>query len=286
MGLFVPGLSAFNFTYDNWGANPSGTPGTSVVPGATNAEGAWTQVASGANIAQDCYWAYIKISGGATSVQQKNHLIDIGVDPAGGTSYTAVISNMVGGQAATLTASGGSREWLFPLFIKAGSSVAVRVQGSNATAGTVRIITKFWGRPTRPEACPVGAFSQTFGAAAGSLGTSFTPGNAADGAWVDLGATSNPLWWWQFGVQVNNTVVSGEAVYVDIAYGDVTNKHIITRDMLIGTTLEAVGMSMQTQMLACSAYRPVPSGANVYIRGRCQDAPDTGYNGVVIGVGG
>jgi hypothetical protein len=31
---------------------------------------------------------------------------------------------------------------------------------------------------------------------------------------------------------------------------------------------------------------PVPAGVNIYIRGRCNGAPDTGYNATVIGIGG
>lgn len=283
--LFPGPLCGYAFTYDNWGANPSATPGTSVVPGATNAEGAFTAIASSANIAQDCYWAHFSISGGATSAAAKNQLLDIGVDPAGGTSYTAVISNLVIGQSPLLTAA-GRVEHLFPIFIKSGSSVAVRIQGSNGTAGTVRICAKFFGQPTNPLANPVGAFSQTFGTITNSNGQSFTPGNAADGTWADLGALTAPLWWWQMGYQIDNGTVTAEYTYIDVAYGDASNKHVIFREMHGGTTGETAGFAMQTQKDVCAAYRPVPAGQNIYIRGRCLNAPDTGYNATVVGIGG
>lgn len=286
MALHPIGLSGYSFTYDNWGTNPSATPGTSVTPGASNVEGTYTQVASSANIAQDCYWMFIQISGGGTSTAAKNQLLDIGVDPAGGTSYTTVISNLVCGQTPAYTAAAGGKSWMFPIFIKSGSSVAVRVQGSNATAGTVRACVKFWGQPTRPEAVPVGNIFQTFGTITNSNGTSFTPGNAADGSWVDLGATSSELWWWQVGYQIDNGTVTAEYTYIDIAYGDGSNKHIISRTMHGGTTGEITAFLLNSNLNFCSAYRPVPSGANIYIRGRCNNAPDTGYNATVIGVGG
>ncbi len=119
MALLPSMLSRFNFTYDNFGANPGATPGTSVVPGVTNAEGSWTQVASSANIAQNIYAFYLRISDGATAATIKDHLLDVGVDPAGGTSYTAVISNIVCGSSGPITAAGGF-EFIFPLFIKSG----------------------------------------------------------------------------------------------------------------------------------------------------------------------
>jgi len=164
--LLSPIFSGFNFTYDNWGANPASTIGTSVVPGASDVEGSWTQVASSANIAQDVYGIYLQAHSGATSAAAKNHLLDIGVDPAGGTSYVAIISNLVVGCSPSLTQA-GNREYFFWFFIKAGSSVAVRIQGSNATAGTARLPVK----PSRPEVIPKGMFSESLGYTATTLGT-------------------------------------------------------------------------------------------------------------------
>ncbi len=283
--LHVPGLSAYNFRFDNWGTNPSATPGTSVTPGASNAEGSWTQIASSANIAQDCYWLYLQVSGGATSAAAKPQLLDIGVDPAGGTSYTAVISNLAVGASPLLTAA-GLRPFVFPLFIKAGSSVAVRVQGANATAGTVRAIARFYGQPSNPAAVPTGMFSQTFGTITNSNGASFTPGNAADGSWVDLGAVTLPLWWFQLGYQIDNGTITAEYTYVEVAFGDASNKHTILKTMHGGTTGETCGLAVVPCLGLYEAYRPVPAGANIYVRGRCNNAPDTGYNATVIGIGG
>jgi hypothetical protein len=284
--MLHPGkLSVYNFTYDNCGTNPGSAIGTSVVPGTSNSEGSWTQIASSANIAKDCFWLYLQIHSGSTSATAKNQLLDIGVDPAGGTSYVPIISDLVCGESPALAAP-GAREHIFPFFIKAGSSVAVRIQGSSATAGTVRIAARFYGQPTNPENIPVGSFSQTFGSITGSLGESFTPGNASDGSWVDLGAVTNPLWWFQIGYQINNSTITAEYTYIEVAWGDTSNKHIMFKVMHGGTTGETCGMVAQTQMLSCAAYNTVPAGANIYIRGRCNNAPDTGYNATVVGIGG
>lgn len=278
-------LSAFAFTYDNWGANPSSTIGTSVVPGASNVEGSWTQIASGANIEQDCYWLYFQVHSGALAATSKQHLLDIGVDPAGGTSYSAVVSNLAVGCSPALTVA-GNREFVIPFFIAAGSSVAVRIQGNQATAGTVRVAARFYGQPTRPEVVPRGAFSQTFGTITNSNGPTITPGNAADGSWVDMGAVSQALWWWQLGYQIDNGTITAEYTYLELAFGDVSNKITIFKIMHGGTTGETCGLAAQTSLLACAAYQPVPAGANIYVRARCNNAPDTGYNATVLGIGG
>ena len=287
MTLHVPRRAAAQWYYDNFGTNPSATLGTSVTPGATNAEGSWTQIASSANIANDVVGFYIQVTGGATSAAAKNHLLDVGVDPAGGTSYTAVISNLQVGASPAMTAAGLVCHY-FPLGIKAGSSVAVRVQGSNGTAGTVRVVARFYGKVSRPELMPVGRYSQTFGTITDSNGQSFTPGNAADGSWVDLGAvtTDKPLWWWQLGFSIDNGTITAEYTYIDLAWGDASNKRIISRMVHGGTTSEVAAFITANHMTPEECYWPVPAGANIYIRGRCNNAPDTGYHATVVGIGG
>lgn len=284
MPLYPSIPSPTNWTYDNWGANPASTIGTAVTPGASNAEGSWTQVASSANIANDVYGFYMQIHSGASSNASKQHLLDIGVDPAGGTSYSPIISNLVCGCSPSLTVA-GAKEHFFPMWIKSGSSVAVRIQGSNATAGTVRVAIRFYGKPSDPLWIPVCTYSETLGTITNSSGTSFTPGNGADGSWVSLGTTSRPLWWWQLGYQIDNGTITAEYTYLELAWGDSTNKHTMFKVMHGGTTTESCGLAAQTQMLNIAAVNPVPGGTEIFIRGRCNNAPDTGYNAVAVGCG-
>ena len=283
--LFAPSLTRGWFLYDNFGVNPSNTPGTSVIPGASDAEGAWTAVASAANIAQDVYGFFIRVSDGSSTAQSKPHLLDVGVDPAGGTAYSAIISNVVcGGSPATGVGIG--LVFFFPFYIKAGSSVAVRIQGNHATAGTVRVGIRFYGQQSQPEVLPVGSFSETIGTITNSDGVTYTPGNAADGAWVSLGTTVKALWWWQIGMQRSNSAGANETLYTEISHGDATNKNIITRVMTRGDNAGNLTHILPLQHSFFEAYCPVPAGAEIWIRGRCENAPDTGYNGVAVGIGG
>lgn len=281
--MLHPGVpNYFGFTFDNWGANPSVTPGTSVVPGASSVEGTFTQVASGANIAEDCYFISLSVIGGATSATSKLHLLDIGVDNAGGSSYTAVISNIAcGGSGPGATSQ---RTFSLPFFIKAGSSVAVRIQGNAATAGTVRVMIKFFGRPSNPLMVPVGRFSETIGTVTGSSGPVFTPGNAADGAWLSLGTTTNAMWFWQLGIQIDDaTMTANAATYVELAFGDATNKLTILRRMICSTSGEEIADVLG---IGDYAYCPVPAGSTLYVRGRCNATPDSNYNALAVGIGG
>ena len=282
--LSPQGLSAYNFRYENWAATPDASLGTSVTAGISNAEGSWTQVASSSNIAQDCYWMHVYVHSGSTATTARNILLDIGVDPAGGTSYTSIINNIDVGQAPAPSVA-GARKFVFPFFIKAGSSVAVRAQGSHTT-GTVRVAAVFWGQPSNPENVPVGMFSETIGTVTNSNGQSFTPGNTVDGSWTDLGTTTNNLWWWQVGVGIDNTVITALYTAVEIAWGDATNKHSIFKTVVLGNTSEAVGVIVDPNLLMNAAYKPVPAGSHIYIRGRCSASPNTGWHATVIGIGG
>lgn len=271
-------LNSWAFSYTNASAG-STTPGTSITPGASNAEGSFTSIASGANIAFDCHLLRLWLSGGNTTATAKEHLLDIGYDPAGGTSYTALLSDLVCG--ASQAASAGGRWWEFPLFIPAGSQVAARIQGLSGTAGTVRVAAWFYGRPRRPDMVRSGRYSETIGTITNSSGVSFTPGNAADGTWQSLGATTKEMWAWQLGVSVNNATMSAHGTNVDLAYGDGTNFEMIIEDYTMQmTTAETIYSGLH------QGYKIVPAGSTIYVRGNNSAAPVSGYNAVAVGIGG
>lgn len=284
--IAAPAFSRFNFQFDNWGADPSNTPGTQVFAGLSDAEGDWTQIASGTDTAQDIYALLLLIFDGRAGGVARNHLLDIGVDPAGGTTYTPVVSDIVCGGADQFINAAGGISFSLPLFIRAGSSVAVRVQGSHTAANFTRVAARFYGAPSRPELTRAAQYSETIGVITGSQGVAFTPGNAADGAWQLLGTTTRALWWWQIAFQVSNTTMSLEYTYVEIAHGDASNKHVIMRTLAATTANEARGAPLSDNVHPFAAYCPVPAGTNIYIRGRCNTAPNTGYNAVAIGLGG
>lgn len=278
------GVNRFNFQYSNLGA-PSLTPGTSVVPGASNVEGSFTEIASAANIAHDIYFFTLWVYGGATASAAKSHLLDVGIDPAGGTSYVSIIDNIVCGASPTNFNSGITCLFFrFPRFIPAGSSVAVRIQGSNATAGTVFVVAEFFGQPSRPELVRTGQYAETIGTITSSQGVTFTPGTSGveGAAWVSLGTTIRALWWWQLCVQVSDASMTGTATQVDLAYGDATNKVMIFENQLYVTT----GGELVSGIMAANCFCEVPAGGEIFIRGSCSGTPDSPYNAVAVGIGG
>jgi hypothetical protein len=263
----------------------STTPGAAVTPGASNAEGAWTQIATAANIANDVYGILLWVVSGSTSATIKDHLLDIGVDNAGGTTYTEKIANIVCGQSSA--PMNGGMWFYFPFSIKAGSSVAVRVKGVAATAGSLRVGATFYGKPTDPSTVFAGQYSETIGTITNSAGVSFTPGNSnAEGTWVSLGTTTRMLWWHQLCVQVSNGTTTSLAYKIDLAYGDATNKTMIIEnmDVLLPGTAEQTTIPNHNSMI--EGFCEVPAGSTLYVRGTCSGTSATGWNAVCVSIGG
>jgi hypothetical protein len=181
----------------------------------------------------------------------------------------------------------GGFNFLFPYRVPAGSSIAARIQGVAATAGTVRVGVKLWGDPSSPEQLPIGQYSETIGTITNSQGVSFVPGTTADGTWVNVGTTVKDMWWWQLCVQLSSTAYTGiRGTYVDLAYGDATNKFPFHRGLYVEDALEALVNVWRSNLQYANCYMPLPGGSNLYVRGRSSAAPTTTWNATVIGIGG
>lgn len=281
--LFSP-ANSFN-DYKTNAATSSTAPGQQLTANATpNTEGAWTLISlSGSNI--DIYWLSISIIDGFTAATYKSLWLDIGVDNAGGTSYTAIINNLLVSSASGSTTAGGGLSFCFPIFIKSGSTVAARIQ-ANVASATCRIVMEAFGRPNAPHLVPFGTFAETIGLGTAPAATAFTPGNSgANGSWVSLGTTTNDLFWFQLGVQCTNTTITALAYNFDLAYGDGTNFVMLIEDMrVVTTTSESIGHWCNTgAMMRCQT--PVPAGSTLYVRGSCSGTAVTGWQAACIGVG-
>ena len=84
---------------------------------------------------------------------------------------------------------------------------------------------------------------------------------------------------------VSNGTITAEYTYIDLAFGDATNKHVIMRQHHGGVTNETVADAAANNLNMFNCFCPVPAGSTMYVRGRCINAPDTGYNAVAVGIG-
>lgn len=269
--LHVPvGSSTFGGFTNSWGTTRvSATWGTSVTP-ATGAKGAYADVI-GTPLTDDAYGILIWVhSTGATNAS-RNYVMDVGVDPSGGTSYTVRIPDLLVGGAGTMVSGRAGVYYYFPLHVRAGSTLGVRAQGSVTTAILVGI--QLLQQPMNPAAFRKGSFVEAYGISAPG-GTSLTLGTTSEGAWQLVGTTTNPVWWWQVGYQIGtaDTSWSNAAITIDLAVGDASDKNIIISDMVVTTsTAEALG----NPPIQAGVEFPAKAGTNVYVRGQHSGTVDT-----------
>lgn len=279
--LHVPvGAGSFCLMTPSYGTTrPAPGLGTTVTPG-TASEGSWATVQSA--LAQDAYGIMVCINSAFTSATPRNYVVDIGADPAGGTSYSAIITDLLAGGATALDVGGGVW-YYFPLFIPAGSTIGARAQGTNAS--TMKVFTSCFQLPMNPSQVRKGSFTETVGITPGAiLGTSVTPGTSSEGSWTSIGTTVNRLWWWQLGVQVSasDSAWNTALLFGDVATGDATHKDIIIQDNpFVTSTAEACA----NPPLSAGVEWDVPAGANIYVRLQNAGSNDT-YTVAVYGCGG
>jgi hypothetical protein len=262
------------------GTRPANAWGTSVVPG-NNTYGSYANL--GVISASDpAYGILININSNGNSTLLRDLIVTIGIDPAGGTSFTDYIPHLLGSCAQVYEGIGV--EYYFPLRVPAGASVGAKASVNNVTVATCRVAATLYCQPSRPDLVRAGSFVRTFGdVAASSTGTAVTPGTTSEGAWTQLGsALAESLWYWECGFGINNGTMTSNGYHLDVGLGDASNKRVAVYNTRIFTTgaetLSKVGYG---------AYARGAVGDLVY--GRMQVGPnaaDAGISMIAYGVGG
>lgn len=269
------------------GTRPSRTSqGISFTAGASNSESSYVQILDGTTWPTgygDGYGIYLEVANTFLTANTHAMLATIGIDPTGGTSYTEWINDLAIGQSNNFANCAIS--YYFPVRIPEGSSLAIKAQCDNASpVANSDLFFKIYCTPTRPELVRAGTFVRTFGANTGtSQGTSFTPGTTSEGAYTSLGTLSDTLWYWEYGVSINNTTITANVLHVDIAIGDgSSNRRVIPNALLFTGTSETVSKTSNP-----FGHGTGVSGDGVYIRGQVgENALISGYNAIAYGVGG
>lgn len=277
----------WGWTYTNYG-DPSGAPGTAVVASTSSADPTYYQVASSSDVANDVHFATFQVFRTQNTNGDNSSLMTIGIDPTGGTSYSDVIENIIVGGAHSLPGYASGLIFSFPLFIKAGSSVAVKLRRIG-TSPSPSVALKMYGLPSRPELVKSSAQIVTVGSVttASSIGEIFTPANGSFSSWEALGSTTPfSTFFWQFGVQLADTEIAAHYGLFQLGYGDGTSggtRIICERRYFWETAERCVLVDPVSSTLDGGAC--VPSGAQLYIRGWVNIAPETDYNATAIGLG-
>jgi hypothetical protein len=278
--LYVPiGTNTFSNNQFSFGTTrPSNTNGTSLTPVTTDAYG--TAGALG-TLSFDSYGILININSNTNTNTARRSAVKIiadGVD---------IITNLLAGDASQFFNAGGVY-YYFPIFLPAGTVLTAAARGSVTTA--FRVGAQYFQKPLNPSQIRAGGYVETLGVTVGAGtagGVAITPGTTSEGAWTLIGQTTQRLWWWQIGMQINDNSKSNSSVFVDLAVGDtnvvVDPKDVMVENLLIGvTTADAI----TNQPLTAGVEYVVPAGKYIFARAQNSVANDSAYDIGVYACGG
>lgn len=196
MALIVPGGPVFAHWSDNFTAStPAVAPGTAVPAGSTTAYVAnedGDPVGLIGALAHDCEYLVIAAHNGNVNGGNTSTLLDILVDPAGGTSWSEFIADLLIGYSIAIASSAGvSRMYHFPVWLPAGTAIGARARGAHSALVTPSIVAYAAGGNKNPASWWCGQKVETVGTfdAANSRGQAHTPGNTGTySSWTSLGS--------------------------------------------------------------------------------------------------
>lgn len=177
-------------------------------------KGSWVSQITTANF--DVYFVAVLIADSFVSTADSRTLADIGYDPAGGTSYTVVVPNILVGGASSAVFS--PKTFYCPVFIPKGSQIATRIQ-SVVVSNSVRIGLVLVGGLHADQERPHRGAIQDYGTNTATSGGTAMADAAIDtkGAWTQLGAdTTRRHSGLAIGMDTQETVVTNDRHRIDI----------------------------------------------------------------------
>ena len=282
--LAIPSY-AFGVVADNWSAGtPTTTPGTVLGdPGATPHTKSATTALIGTGIAQSAYLVEINLMQTQSSGLDTSALCDIMYDPAGGTSWSVLIPNLICGYLISATTQPGGT-YRFPLYVPRGSSIGARWQSiaASPTAGIrLRVSITLYGGPSAPgfwygtKVTDIGTDTAT------SAGLDLNPGSTGTySAWTSIGGTSAP----SFGfltIGAQGTATAHTADVYHVQFGAASTQFPGAQIRFMYTTGETI---LPTPTCWAGIYVDVPAGTQLQVRATGSDATSEDPSVALYGV--
>jgi len=271
LATFTP--NHFLFTAGSFTGRLSGAEGVSLTP--TSSYSTWFEIIADSLITEDCYGLFIAVRANGGGGSNKLLAINVGVDSAGGTSYVTIIPDLLFGNAVDV-------HYYFPIYIKAGSAVAIQTNCSHGS--NIQCAMQVYGKPTAPETIAWGSKVIAYGVT-GRAGVAVTAGTAAEGSYTEIGTVGSDdrPFWWQYGVNVTDTTMVSDRIGVDLAIGDGSNFRQITNNSLILTDTSE-NVTRHANMMN-QGYGPAAPGEKLYARMQyANGTADTGWSIAMYGL--
>lgn len=276
MGLIVPAGPGFAHAtaYGNFAPGAQYNVGLHFTPGASNADSTVTDI--GSTLAYDTDLIVGQISDCNASGVDTAALLDIGYDPAGGTSFNALLSDWVFGfvwrQGST---------FYIPVRVKNGSSILYRARcAASSPPGGVYLRLLFYSKARLPHTYWVGSGIETLGVtAATSKGTTVTPGSSGTfGSWATIGTSTRRYGMLQFAINGTGSTMAAKGYYWQVGIGSA---------QIPGTP--TFSTEARTDEMICSWRGPqqmsvdIPANTAIQVRATCSGASPDNHNVAVYG---
>lgn len=250
------------------------TPGASVTTGASaSTKGTVVQLFAATSF--DAYWVTVMACNYAASATASAGAMALLIGDA---TEDVLVSDMLFGYTGTFAAPlKGPKIWEFPLYVPAGSRLAVQAAGERVSTVFRVAIYLYGGNGLTPGR--VGQKCTTYGMGTVPNGTSITMGaSGAEGAYAQISAASSEdhfAFTPSFQLSAD-TSVANAGIAVDIGVGAATEEEIAQSYWFVTDTGEGMGGPFPS--MPC--FRDVPSGTRLTMRASSSAAADT-CNGVI-----
>lgn len=274
--LWTPQKGRRRFEH-NLGTVGAANPGTSVTTGAAaTTKGTPAQLIASTSF--DAYWIHIMAMGYGLAATACQGAMDILI---GAATEDVLIPNLLMGHCGGSIGSGlikHVKEWAFPLYIPAGSRLAVQAAGARVST-SFRVGIYLYGGDGIP-AFRVGQKVVTYGMGTVPNGTTITPGaSGAEGAFAQItAATSEDHFCIVPSFQVTgDTTVNNRNYAVDIGIGAATEEEIAQTLWYASDSNEEMGGPFPITPTFCD----IPSGTRLAMRASNSNTNDGAYDGVL-----
>lgn len=266
-------------TQHNLGTVGASSVGTSATTGAAAAtKGTAVELIASTNF--DACWVEIAFEGYGGNTQASRGMADILI---GAATESVLIANLMFSHAGVFhnTDGIGPRKYSFPLFVPAGSRIAVQGAGER-TATAFRTMIKLHGGLISPP-FRVGGKVTTYGVGTVPAGTALTPGaSGAEGAWAEMVASSSyDHFYLQPGFQIATDTGWAERDYfVDMGIGAATEEELVQSCIYWVNASEKMTGPWFNDM----AFVDAPAASRLTMRASCSGTLESNYQGTIYGV--
>lgn len=260
MGLILPDGPSFAHWSDNL-ALPSGDGldyGTSLIPGTSNSDGSAVTVLPA--LAHDCEYLVLGVAGFSVSGGNGSALMDLLVDPGGGTSWSEMITDLLCGYTAVADYDGSTPPpsaplmYHFPIWLPAGTSIGAlaRCARSSSFAASPRIIAYAAGGNRNPASWWCGQKVETVGTMdpSNSRGQAVTPVSAVSVS----GAADNGSGLIRLTVSSTAAMTTGDVRRVYAVGGTVEANGTWTITVIDGTHIDLQGSTFVNAYSVSSGF--------------------------------